>query len=438
MRKQGKVWGLAVLLVLLSLCLTACGTKETPATPDKSAGFAPKLDTATNCAITVAGHYNNFEALETEFNRFSKYYPNVKLTYTFMDGYSKSGSGILSTALAGSEAPDIFFTYPWMDGWTDGAAIFAASENLADSALGIDLSCIRPELLKKDENGHVLSVPIYTTTYGMLVNEDLFAREKLTVPQTYEELVSTCETLKKAGYANPIMGYSRGSDLLYPMFYPYFCSQIKGNETALKALNEMDAGAGEYARSALELAADFMSHGCINLEDCDKLENNYDAVILRFFEGDVPMMLASGNTVSGTEKREAKSEAFTAHPFKYSFHPVPSTKEGGYFINTISIGFGVNKNSKNLEMANEFMRFLTSTDELNLMAKAKRMVTPCIDMSLDSVYAPFQKVSAERCINLSELGLMDAPASQVSKAGWQVSTGHMTVDEAVSAFGSIE
>ncbi len=436
MKKRGIKKALAATVLAICLCLSACASRTAQKEPD--AGFSPRLDTNTAASVTVAGHYNNFEALEEEFNRFSQYYPNVKLTYVYMDGYSKSSSGILSTALAGSEAPDIFFTYPWMGDWPDGADIFAAAENLADPALGIDLSCLRSELLEKDAEGNILSVPIYTTTYGMLVNEDIFAKEKIAVPKTYSELLSACEALKKAGYADPIMGYNKGSDLLYPMFYPYFCAQIKGDAAALSGLNGLRPEAGEYMRGALELAADFMSRGYIDLDHCNALEDNYEAVILRFFEGDVPMMLASGNTVSGTEKRESKSEAFTAHPFRYSFHPVPSTEDGGYFINAISVGFGVNKNSDDLAMANEFMRFLVSTSELNRMAKFKRMVTPCVDMSLDSVYAPFGALSAQRFINTSDLGLSDAAASQVSKAGWRVSNGSMTVDEAVAAFGSID
>ncbi len=438
MRRNDMRHKLCLVVFVLVFCLTACGKGKEIQGQEKKAGFEPKLDTQTECSITIAGHYNNFEALETEFNRFATYYPNVELTYVFMDGYSKAASGILSTALAGNEAPDIFFTYPWMGDWKDGAQIFAASENLADPSLGIDLSCIRSSLLVKDDAGSVLSVPVYTTTYGMLVNEDLFAKENIAIPKTYEELLAACEAFQKAGYKNPIMGYNKGSDLLYPMFYPYFCKQVQGNEKALSDMNEMKAGAGEYMRDTLELVADFMSHGYVDLEACNELKDNYDAVILRFFEGDVPMMLASGNTVSGTEKRETKSEAFTAHPFKYSFHPVPSTAEGGYVINSIAIGFGVNKNSKNLDMANEFMRFLVSTEELNQMAKAKRMVTPCIDMSLDSVYAPFGELTADRFINITEMGLADSASSQVSKAGWQVSNGLMTVDEAIAAFGSIE
>jgi multiple sugar transport system substrate-binding protein len=237
-----------------------------------------------------------------------------------------------------------------------------------------------------------------------------------------------------------MMGFSKEetTSIFSLTAYPFFCSTVAKDAEAVKKLNALDPSAGEYMRPTLEKMEQFLNDGCVDLDACAEIEDNYDAVILRFFEGDVPMMLATGNTVSGTEKREAKSEAFTQHPFRYSFHPVPSTEQGGYFVNTVSIGFAVNRNSANLDLANEFMRFLVSTNELNLMAKAKRMVTPCVDMSLDRVYAPFEKLDSSRMINLSELGLSDDAASQVSRAGWQVSNGLMSVDEAVAAFGAIE
>ena len=425
MKKLGMRKLALVLVLVLALCLTGCAGKEAK----KQEGFAPKLDTKADCTITVSGHYENFEALETEFNRFAEHYPNVNMKYVYMDDYKNN----IATALESSEAPDIFFTY---SSWGD--AEYAQAENLADSALGIDLSCIRQSLLYKDAAGNVPTVPVYTTTYGMLVNEEIFEKNKIAIPKTYDELIAACEALKAAGYTSPIMAYNNGSEMLFPMFYPYFCAQIQGKEDVIRKMNNMEEGAGEYMRSALELAADFMSRGYIDLESCSQIANNYEALILRFFEGDVPMMMATGNTVSGTEKREKKSEAFTAHPFKYSYHPVPSTKEGGYFLNLVSIGFAVNKNSQNLEMANEFMRFLVTPEEMNRIAQAKRMVTPCTDMSLDGVYAAFGGMDASRVINMSELGLADTPDAQVRRAGWQVSNGTMTVDEAVAAFGTIE
>ncbi len=425
MKKLGMKKLALVLVLVLALCLTGCAGKEAK----KQEGFAPKLDTKADCTITVSGHYENFEALETEFNRFAEHYPNVNLKYVYMDDYKNN----IATALESSEAPDIFFTY---SSWGD--AEYTQAENLADPATGIDLSCIRESLLYKDAAGNVPTVPVYTTTYGMLVNEEIFEKNKIAIPKTYDELIAACDALKAAGYASPIMAYNNGSEMLFPMFYPYFCAQIQGKEDVIRKMNNMEEGAGEYMRSALELAADFMSRGYIDLESCSQIANNYEALILRFFEGDVPMMMATGNTVSGTEKREKKSEAFTAHPFKYSYHPVPSTKEGGYFLNLVSIGFAVNKNSQNLAMANEFMRFLVTPGEMNRMAQAKRMVTPCTDMSLDGVYAAFGGMDASRVINLSELGLADTPDAQVRKAGWQVANGTITVDEAISAFGTLQ
>ena len=420
--------------VLLTSMLTGCSGKDGKTSKNAEVPFAPKLDTQTDCEITVVGHYSNFEALEEEFNRFTEFYPNVKMNYTYLDNYN----GIIATALTSNEAPDIFFTYPWMANQAKEESVLALAEDLSDPSLGINLSCIRENLLYKDEEGHVPTVPVYTTTYGMMVNESIFEKEGLSIPKTYDELISVCDALKKAGYSSPVMAYNRGSFMLFPLYYPYFCAQIQGNEKAIQEMNDMKPGAGEYVRDTLEKAADFMGRGYVDLESCNALENDYQAVILRFFEGDVPMMFASGNTVSGTEKRESQSESFSAHPFSYSFHHVPSTEEGGYFLNAISVGFAVNKNSANLEMTNEFMRFLVSTQELGRMARAKRMVTPCVDMSFDGVYAAFGELDAKHIVNLSELGLADTPDSQVRRAGWQVSNFNMTVDEAVKAFGTLE
>ena len=91
--------------VLMILSLAACGstkqeapkqepakqeetkqevTKQEPAKQEetKQEGFQPSLDTSASCQITVAGGYDNFEALEAEFDRFNEYYPNVELMFT--------------------------------------------------------------------------------------------------------------------------------------------------------------------------------------------------------------------------------------------------------------------------------------------------------------------------------------------------------------------
>ena len=421
------------VLCMVTLMLSAAGS-----TWAEGEGFTPALDTSASITLLVAGHYDNFEAIEAEFALFRQYYPNVKLKYEKIDDYNNN---IGKALRLGEEAPDIFFTYPSMVGQERFVRVFDAVEDLSDPALGLDLSGIRSHLLLRSEDGKVFMLPIFCETYGMLVNEDIFEKENLQIPGTYEQLLQACEALKSAGYSSPMLGFNGNSSnhfLLYPLFFPYFLAQIRENETAIAELNSLTPSAGEYMRGALELAADFMGRGYMDLEECNLLAKDYDPVILRFFEGDVPMMLAKGGTVSGTEKRESRSEAFQAHPFRYSFHPVPSTDEGGYFMDMVSMGFSVNRYSEKVDMANEFIRFLVSTNALNRMAQAKRMVTPCKDTSLDKIYAAFGQLPPDHTINLAELGLADAPDTQVRKAGWLVSNGMMTVDEAVAAFGTIE
>ncbi|MBR4205030.1 MAG: extracellular solute-binding protein [Clostridia bacterium] len=394
--------------------------------------FAPAFPADTAAAINVAGHYSNFEALEAEFDRFNEYYPNVELSYTYLDNYN----GTIEVVLSSAEAPDIFFSYPWMLEREDLKSVIETAEDLSDPSLGMNLSCVQEKLLYRDAAGRIPILPVFCTTYGMLVNEAIFEKEGLEVPKTYDELLSVCEALQKAGYPSPMMGYNRNSFLLLPLSFPYFCAEIQGNGKALQDLNALAPGAGEYARDALRLTADFIGRGFIDREACDALENDYQAVILRFFEGDVPMMLATGGTVSGTEKRESMSDAYAANPFPYSYHPVPSTAEGGYFLNQLSMGFSVNSNSKNLDMTNEFMRFLTRTEELSRMAQIKRMVTPCRDMSFDGVYASFGALSGGHVIYQSDVGLEDEPDKQMRRAGTRICDGSMTVDEAVAAFGT--
>ena len=397
--------------------------------------FQPKLDTGTSCGITVVGSYSNFEALEAEFDSFNEFYPDVELSYVKPDDYNN----LLGTILESSSAPNIFFSYPWMYGDEKYQTVVSHMEDLSDPELGLDLECIRPSLLNRDAGGQLLMVPVFARNYGMLVNNDLFRKEGLQVPSSWEELLAVCEAFLAKGYASPMMGYSADSSscLMNNLVYPEVVAALAGDPEALKAANSMDPAAGGCMRRGLEQMMQLIEKGYINLEECGKISDNYTQVILRFFEGDVPMMICTGDTVSGTAKRESQSEAFSKAPFTYSFTPVPLSEAGGYFVDSPSVEFSVNKACDNLDMTNEFMRFLVSREELNRMASVKRLVTPTTDLSFDSVYEPFGRVPAERVLSPEVIGITDPLARQVRNAAYLVGTGALTVDEAVSQYGSL-
>ena len=420
-----------ILAVLLAAVPVICGTG---ALAESAGEFQPKLDTGTRCTITVVGSYSNFEALEAEFEIFNGYYPDVTLKYLKPDDYNN----LLGTVLESPNAPNIFFSNHWMVGNEKYQTVVDHMEDLSDPALGLELSCIRPSLLSYDGDGQLLMVPVFARNYGMLVNNDLFAKEGLQVPTNWKELLSVCETFRSRGYSSPLMGYSKDSSgcLMNTLVYPEVVAYLTAHPDLLQAANGQDPSAGECLRPGLERMTELIGKGYINLEECGAIEDNYTAVILRFFEGDVPMMICTGDTVSGTKKRESQSEAFTKAPFTYSFVPVPLSDEGGYFVDSPSVQFSVNKKCDNLEMTNEFMRFLVSRRELNRMASVKRLITPTTDFSFDAVYAPFGEVPAERILYPEVIGITDPLAVQVRNASYRVGIGEITVDEAVSQYGS--
>ena len=402
---------------------------------NKSDVFKPTLNKNTSCNIKIVGSYDNFEPLEAEFDKFNNYYPNVVLSYEKKDDYNNT----LSSVLEGKDKPNIFFSNTWMIGNSKYDSVISHMEDLSDSKLKINIDCIREGLINKS-NDKVLMVPVFSRTYGMLVNENIFKKENLNIPSTWAELKTICNTFKEKGYVSPMMGYSLKSSSCFmnTIAYPTFVENLSKNPEALTLANKLDNRAGEYLRPALEKVDYLVKNGCIDINECDKIMDNYKKVLLRFFDGDIPMMICTADTVSGTKKREAESEAFQASPFDYSFAPIPLTDDGVFFIDSPSIEFSVNKSCDNLDMTNEFMRFLITSKELNEMASKKMLLTPTKDMSFHSVYTPFKNIPSNRIIFPEVLGITDPLSIQTRVASYKVGRGDMSIDEAISNYGKFE
>ena len=416
---------------VISLTLSGCKKKSNEETEKP---FTPNLDTQITGKIAVKGHYDTFEALDEQIHKFNAIYPNIEVTYSKVDNYTKKE--VADALFIGDSAPDIYFIN---NAWETDARytnLFANAEDLSDPSFGIDLANVRSELIYKDAENHVPSVPIFTNTYGMMVNEEIFANNNLSIPKTYEELVRVCNSLIDAGYENPVMSY-KGS--IYSLYFPYFLSTLNGNQEAVNVLNSLDAAtAGPYLRSSLELTQDFNTYNFIDKAKCTSeiLKDNTDSICFRFYKGDVPMMFTEVNRMSGSSKRETDSAEYQAHQFKYSFHPVPSDDKGGYYFNTLTLSFAVYKNSANVTLANEFMRFLIRSQSLNEMNSNKRQISPAQKLGDDKFFNSFKDVLADnRVLYNPVIGLSSAADTQARKTFDALQSGK-TIDEAIAGYGT--
>lgn len=400
---------------------------------NKEKPFSPSLDTSSACKISVKGHYDNFEALDEQIHKFNAFYPNVEITYQKVDNYTKEN--VVNELFVGDSAPDIYFIN---NAWESDARyvnLFKYAEDLSDAKTGIDLSSVREGLIYKDKDGHVPFVPIFTNSYGMIVNEEIFSKNNLSIPKTYTQLIHVCNSLIELGYKSPIMSYNAS---LYSLYFPYFLSTINGDKKAVDALNTLQASAGSYLKDGLEKADDFNNYHFIDKAKCieEITKDNTDGICLRFYKGDVPMMFTEVNRLSGSHKREASSEEYHKNPFKYSFQPIPTTDNGGYFFNTITLSFAVNKESKNLAMTNEFMRFLIRSQSLNEMNSSKRQISPAKVLGDDKLFNSFKSVLKEnRVLYNYDVGLSSEADTQARKAFDALLSGD-SIDQAAAKYGS--
>ncbi len=424
----------AALILCIALIVSGTGCKNKKSSRNQAAiekAFAPSLPTDTKASIKVVGNYSNFEAIEAEFDRFNQIYPNVELSFSFLDNYKS----VIIPSLYSDEAPDIFFMFAWMIGSPRYEALFEIAENLADPELNINLNCIDEGNIITTPDGKKPMLPMFSQAHGMLVNEDIFKKEKLSVPQTFDELLDVCQKLKAAGYESPMMGYYDSDAGWYASIsYPYAHYLVKDNAQALDDINNLKPSAGEYLRPLYETIDELVKNGCIDPDYCkEQIPDNYNGLILRFFEGDVPMMLMVNDVVSGTKKRESKSEHFQKSPFTYRIYPTPVTKDGGIFISNSGVCLAVNSRSRQLDVTNEFIRFLAQTKELNNLADIKRLIPITKNFSSDDFFAPMEK--GEK-VYANSLGILDEALRQIRKDCYDIGNGILTVDQAVESFGT--
>ena len=425
MKKTSYLFFATIMALSISGCNNSKKEQEKP--------FAPNLDTATACKISVKGHYDNFEALEEQVHKFNTFYPNVEVTYQKVDNYTKES--VANELFIGDSAPDIYFIN---NAWESDARytnLFKYAEDLSDPKTGIDLSAVREGLIYKDKDGHVPFVPIFSNTYGMIVNEEIFSKNNLSIPKTYTQLVQVCNSLIDLGYTSPIMSYNAS---LYSLYFPYFLSTINGNKEAVAALNTLEASAGSYLKNGLEKANDFNNYHFIDKAKCTEeiAKDNTDGICLRFYKGDVPMMFTEVNRLSGSHKREASSEEYKKNPFKYSFQPIPTTDNGGYYFNTITLSFAVNKESKNLEMTNEFMRFLIRSQNLNEMNSSKRQISPATVLGDDKLFNSFKDVLKDNRVLYNYVVGLSSNADTQARKAFDALLGGATIDEAAAGYGT--
>lgn len=129
------------------------------------------------------------------FAVFEKEHPGI--TVEFKAFKATEYNQILATGLAGSDGPDV----PQVRSFGDVQPTIAAGSLVALDD-DIDFSKWDPNLLataKGDKDGKIYAVPLARQMWQMYYNVDLFKKEKLEVPTTWDDFIEVNQKLLDAG-----------------------------------------------------------------------------------------------------------------------------------------------------------------------------------------------------------------------------------------------
>jgi len=367
-RRDFCMLGAAAGAALLAGCGGGASSDATgsDATATAEAGvFEPSLDADTEASFTVISDYENFEALDAAVLGFQELYPNVNITHEHLDDFASNvEQRITSDPTVGMA---LLASYHLND--TTGTLV----DNLVDLSAGdsgVNLSGV-------DENAYAACyvddklpyVPLWFREIGIVANTTLLEGEGLEVPTTYQEFCDCCDALIAAGYV-PVQGHPQN---IQYFFTPYGMNYLHNEATdeQFAAIRDGEEGSTVVVDDVFQMAFDFLDKGYYTKEAMDRYEDYYDNAILTFFEGDVPFLVATSDTVSGMAKRESKSEAFSANPFEYSFNYTPLGEKAPVEYVDTDAGFGLSANCECLDVATEFFNYCYSTDVLNQFGQIK-------------------------------------------------------------------
>ena len=293
-------------------------------------------------------------AMEKIFAAFTAKNPDiaVKLQFTPDADYQNR----LSTALRGGKGPDIaqLKAYGELQPLVDGGYLDALDESVpalkdfTPAALGGSVGIA---------DGKIYGVPYSTPVMGVFYNTEIFEKNGIAVPKTYEEFIAACTKLKAAGVLPIAAGGANGSAWALEISVGVVGPTVYGGGF----YDEMMSGKAKFTDpryvAALQRVKDlapFYSDGFAGVD--------YTTATQQFISGKAAMFLG-GAWENGSFKAQNPN-------LKFSIFPFPADKDDGpVAVSTFSDGsYGLVSDSEHKEDAVKVLQFIASPEFAQLFA----------------------------------------------------------------------
>lgn len=336
--KTKKLLSTVMSVALVSTLLVGCGSKSSETNGGKSS------DGKLSGSITVLTHRTDMEDTFKKYKQeFESKYPGTTVNFESVTDYQNT----LTTRMGTKDYGDVLMM---------PANILKTQFKDFYSPIGTraDLDKEYNYLDNFDVDGTVYGLPTGANGTGFVYNDELLKKAGITkAPETPEEFIQDLKAIKeKASGAVPLYtnyvadwaltNWTNGSQIMFSGNTNYMNEMIYNK-------NEFAQGSPTY--TSLKLLYDAVKGGYV---EADPTTSDWEMSKQMMADGKIGFM-SLGSWAVGQIKALSKT------PDNIKFMPAPFRKDGKAFISVgADYGMGVNKNSKNIELAKTFVKWFVA------------------------------------------------------------------------------
>ena len=390
-----KLLALTMTLVMAGSLLIGCGnsttdsdmsttTSATPETLSDSSGETssnPPLTSEISGKITfwTAGDKSNpndhfYPWMVETIQLFEEKYPNCDVEETFIT----SGEDYLTkitTEVAAGNAPDVFRTYLTgrLQPFVEGGRVLPIEHMLETypdtkgimNEKALDLATF---------DGQTYAIPLISSGEMFFYNKKIFEENGVSVPTTYDELLTLIDTFNANGVTPCLLGISDP----WPGTIPYMMlfNRLNGNELYEKVIlnkeadftNEAFITAGEYLQELVERKMFNESIAAISQEEAQN----------QFIAGESAMI------IDGSWAVPLYADAFGEDIGIFNFPDIEGgTGSSNDWLMNFDEGYAISSNTQNQPAAEAFLAFMFSPERQAAYAETGALIA-CQNVEYDT------------------------------------------------------
>ncbi len=330
--------------------------KEVVADPAAKVEYKGKIGVLTKFGLQQLSPYFTDVA-----KAYEKLHPDVKIE--LIQESDDSVKGKTKALVASNTLPDIYFTWTgsWGGNFVRGKRAVDLSKVIGpDSEWGKTFAPAAVSAFQYD--GKYYGIPLYLDAKFMGYNKAMFAQAGLSAPKTFDDLLKSCDALRKAGKTPISFGNKEG----WPEVH--FAGQLLAYNVAPATLEKdfnpktatySDPGYVETLKQLKELSDRCTDGASVN-------GTSYASALRAFSNGQSAMYYQE---IIEFDQSASADTALKPQDFGYFVLPAPDGAKGDVkAIEGAPEGYMINSASKNIPLAIDFMKFVTSPENARTLS----------------------------------------------------------------------